>query len=79
MKQLDQRVSKLELVMGNRPPRLEGKSTQELVELLEANLADPKRLDLIFAGVSEEQLDALIERANQRIAARRAEKPEAIK
>jgi hypothetical protein len=71
MNQLDKRVSKLEHAMNNRPPRLEGKSVQELVELVTANLADPKRLDLIIAGMSEEQLDAILE-----LLSRRAEQSE---
>ena len=78
MNQFDKRVSKLEHAMNNRPPRLDGKSVQELVELFLANVADPKRLDLIIAGMSYEQLDAMHELMRQELA-NRAEKPEAIK
>jgi len=76
MNQLDKRVSKLEQAMNSRPPRLEGKSMQELVELILANVADPKRLDLIISGMNVEQLDAIIELLRQELA-NRAEAPEA--
>jgi len=78
MNQLDKRVAKLEFAMNNRPPHLEGKSVEELVELLKPNLADPKRLDLFIAGMSEEQLDAMLELMGQELA-KRAEASEAIK
>src|SRR5262245_16300508 len=52
---------------------------QELYELVMANWGDTKRLALITSAMSVEQMDAVMEQANQRIAARRAEKPEAIK
>src|SRR5262245_12676308 len=77
MNQLDKRVSKLEQAMINRPPRLEGKSMQELVELVTANVADPKRLDLVIAGMNMEQLDVIIELMRQELANR--EKLKAIK
>jgi hypothetical protein len=56
MKQLDQRVSKLEEVMGNRPPRLDGMSLHELEELLKAN---PASGDLILTAMSDEQLEEM--------------------
>lgn len=53
MKQLGQRVSKLEEAMSKRPPRLDGMSPRELLELLRT---DPSCTDLIMAAMSEEQM-----------------------
>jgi hypothetical protein len=79
MNQLDKRVSKLEHVMGKRPPRLEGKSPQQCLELfLDACRSDPDRSELIVRGMSEEQLDAMFELMGQELA-KRAEAPQAIK
>ena len=57
MKLLDQRVSKLEKAMNERPPNLYGMSVEELVKLLHDNIHNVDRTDLILRGMSDEQMD----------------------
>ena len=71
MKQLDQRVSKLEKAMNERPPNLAGKSVEDLMKLLNN---DPARMDLIIRAMSEEQIEAMLAELSARIEARKHDK-----
>jgi hypothetical protein len=57
MKQLDKRVSKLEVLSGRRP-RLAGRSAEECLELvMEAYKISHARADIYFDAMSDEQLE----------------------
>jgi len=79
MKLLDQRVSKLEKAMNERPPNLYGMSVEELGKLLRDNVEDPVRTDLILRGMTEEQLEQVYTVFGEKLAASRALPPAAIK
>lgn len=59
--QLDKRVAKIEAAVGQRQPRLVGRSPQACLDLLiETDRSEPDRIDLVLQGMSEEQLDGVI-------------------
>ena len=61
MNQIDKRVTKLEKAVSKRPPRLDGKSAQQCLELfLDACRSDPDQSGVLLQAMSEEQLDGII-------------------
>ena len=70
MNQLDKRVSKLEHIMGKRPPRLDGMTCEEVLELLCAHISDPARVDLIISAMSDHRLEESFAAITEELAAR---------
>ena len=72
MKQLDQRVAKLEKIMAERLPNLSGMSVEQLGRLLVDNIDNPARTDLLYRAMSDQQLDELGVAISEELAARAA-------
>jgi len=70
MKQLGQRLSILEKALGQRQPCLRGLSVQELARLLEADIADPDRMDVLLNAMSDEQVEQMYAAMTDELAVR---------
>jgi hypothetical protein len=70
MKQLDQRVTKLEKAMAESLPNLKGMLVDQLMKLLMDNRDNRARTDLIYQAMSVEQLEAMYAWSREELTAR---------